>query len=478
MLLEVGQTYAGRYRIARKLGEGAMGAVYEAEHILIHRRVALKVLLPTVAERGGALHRFEREAQAAGRIGSPHIVEVLDMGDLAGADYDGAAGGPIPPARFTSPSGEGTARFIVMELLEGETLQQRLDVLGRLPPVEIASICCQVLAGLGAAHAADIVHRDLKPANVFLVRGRGGGDFVKILDFGVSKFTAVSDELHQTAPGATLGTPYYMSPEQAKGSPRIDHRSDLYSVGVILYEAVSGQVPFDAGTFNELIFRIVLESPPPLESFLPDVDPGFVAIVNKAMAREPDERYQSARELHDALAQWLTRATGRTVAPGVVPWDAGQPFEPSASSPTGKRVAGPGTEVGFDHAATLLHVPRARRPFGAIAVGGALLGAVVGGSILFLPRGDPGTPPAATATATATVSAAPPPPATTAPPVAPPITSSAAPPEVPAPPHSAAPPPVTAKAPASSKKPTPAATQAPAPAPVPAPNQRTVPSEL
>jgi serine/threonine-protein kinase len=455
MLLEVGQTYAGRYRIARKLGEGAMGAVYEAEHILIHRRVALKVLLPTVAERGGALHRFEREAQAAGRIGSPHIVEVLDMGDLA------------------APDGSGTARFIVMELLEGETLQQRLDVLGRLTPVEIATIACQVLAGLGAAHAADIVHRDLKPANVFLVRGRAG-DFVKILDFGVSKFASLGEDMHQTAPGATLGTPYYMSPEQAKGSPRIDHRSDLYSVGVMLYETVTGQVPFDAGTFNELIFRIVLESPPPFESFVPDADPDFVAIVKKAMAREPDERYQTAREMHDALSQWLTRQTGRAVAPGVVPWDAAQPFVPETTTATARRVTGPSTEIGFDHAATLLHVPRAKRPFGAIAAGGALLGVIVAGSILFLPRTDAGRTRPAASTPAASAS----PPASSAPPVAPPLaTASAAPPPVPAPPHSAAPP-VAAKVPASSKKATPAAPQAPAPAPVPGPAQRTVPSEL
>jgi eukaryotic-like serine/threonine-protein kinase len=281
MALLDGQIYAGRYRVVRKLGDGAMGAVYEAENVLIRRNVAIKVLHPHVAERHDALRRFEREAQAAGRIGSPHIVEVLDMGQI-----------------------EGGARFLVMELLEGVTLAQRIRDAGRLPPEEAAGLVMQLLAGLGAAHAADIVHRDLKPANVFLV-GRGGGDYVKILDFGVSKFAVAGDDMGMTGAGSVLGTPLYMSPEQAKGARHVDHRSDLYAVGVLLYECVTGKVPFEAETFNELIFRIVLEAPPPIESVVPDLDPAFVAIVHKAMAREVGERYQTAREMHDALAHWL-----------------------------------------------------------------------------------------------------------------------------------------------------------------------------
>ncbi len=151
MALANGQIYAGRYRVVRKLGDGAMGAVYEAENVLIRRHVAIKVLHPHVAERHDALRRFEREAQAAGRIGSPHIVEVLDMGEL-----------------------EGGARFLVMELLEGITLSQRIHDAGRLSPEEGAAVVLQLLAGLGAAHAADIVHRDLKPANVFLASNTRG----------------------------------------------------------------------------------------------------------------------------------------------------------------------------------------------------------------------------------------------------------------------------------------------------------------
>jgi serine/threonine-protein kinase len=422
-----------------------MGAVYEAEHILIHRRVALKVLHGHVAQQHDALRRFEREAQAAGRIGSAHIVEVLDMGEL----------------------GDGS-RFIVMELLEGETLADRLRTLGRMVPEEAAPIACQVLAGLGAAHAADIVHRDLKPANVFLLGGRG--DFVKILDFGVSKFSAVTEEMGGTSPGTAVGTPYYMSPEQAKGAQKIDHRSDLYAVGVLLYECVTGQVPFDAGTFNELIFRIVLESPPPLETFVPDADPAFVALVRKAMAREPGERFQTAREMYEALTQWLGQATGHAAAPGAVPWGApaGPPPPRLAGAPTG-----PATDIALEHAPTLLREPRRKRSGGAFLVAGVLGVLVVSTLVLVAARSGPGRDPVAAApSASAPVAS---PPAVTAPsasvPVTPassPATDSAAPPT--------APPPTTTAAHGTRKPARPV--PGPTARPVTAPGRRTVSSEL
>jgi serine/threonine-protein kinase len=192
-----------------------------------------------------------------------------------------------------------------MELLEGTTLAQRIRDAGRLSPMEAATLVLQLLDGLAAAHAAAIVHRDLKPANIFLAEG-GAYELVKILDFGVSKFMGGAEDLAATGGGLVLGTPFYMSPEQAKGADAIDHRSDLYAVGVILYECVTGKVPYQAKTLNELIFRIVLEAPPPLSSVVPDLDPAFVAIVEKAMAREAGERFQTAREMHEALSAWLT----------------------------------------------------------------------------------------------------------------------------------------------------------------------------
>ncbi|MEP7120459.1 MAG: serine/threonine-protein kinase [Byssovorax sp.] len=292
MQLTLGQIYADKYRIVRLLGEGAMGAVYEAENTRIRRKVAIKILHPQIAQKADTLRRFEREAQAAGRIGSQHIVEVLDLGELA----DGS-------------------RFMVLEYLDGTTLDQRIRSRGRLTPEEATPIVCQLLEGLGAAHKAEIIHRDLKPANIYLCPKPGGVDFVKILDFGVSKFNVLNDEMSMTSTGAVLGTPYYMSPEQAKGSRAVDPRSDLYAVGVILYECITGQVPFSAETFNELIFRIVLESPPPVESFVPNLDPAFTAIIHKAMAREAGERFQTAEEFRSILTYWSERSAAGPGAP-------------------------------------------------------------------------------------------------------------------------------------------------------------------
>lgn len=282
MQLNTGDLVDGKYRIVRLLGEGGMGAVYEGENVRIHRRVAIKVLHAGVAANGDAVARFEREAQAAGRIGSEHIVEVLDLGQLADGE-----------------------RYMVMEFMDGESLSSRIHKSGRLTAAQVYPIAIQMLEGLGAAHSAGIIHRDLKPDNVYLVRSKKGHtDFVKLLDFGISKFNVMGGEFSMTRTGAVMGTPYYMAPEQAKGAKDIDTRVDIYAAGVILYEAVSGQVPFNADTFNELIFKIVLESPPPVEQVAPGLDPGFAAIVSKAMARDLTERFASCEDFLAALNAW------------------------------------------------------------------------------------------------------------------------------------------------------------------------------
>ena len=287
-MLSTGEIIDGKYRVIRLIGEGGMGAVYEAENVRIHRRVAIKVLHAGVAETGEAVQRFEREAQAAGRIGSEHIVEVLDLGNLASGD-----------------------RYLVMEFMDGDSLNGRIKARGRLNPPDVYPIAYQLLSALQAAHSAGIIHRDLKPDNVFLLRSRGGqADFVKLLDFGISKFSQLSGDsgFSMTRTGAVMGTPYYMAPEQAKGAKELDHRVDLYAAGVILYEALTGEVPFNADTFNELLFKIVLEQPRPVEQLRPDIDPGFAGIVNKAMAREPSARFQSAQEFQQALQLWASNS--------------------------------------------------------------------------------------------------------------------------------------------------------------------------
>jgi serine/threonine-protein kinase len=316
-----------------------MGAVFEGANTRIHRRVAIKVLHASVARKETHVQRFEKEATAAGRIGSEHIVEVLDIGSLPGGEL-----------------------FMVMEFLEGEDLAARIKRHKRLTPHQAAPIVHEILEGLGAAHRAGIIHRDLKPENVYLLSSRAGRrDFVKVLDFGVSKFSALEGEgMSMTSTGAVMGTPYYLSPEQARGLKTIDARSDLYSVGVVLYQAVTGRLPFAAETFNELVFKIALEAPDPAESVVPNLDPAFAAIIGKAMVRDVNGRFQSAREFQQAIEEWMAmnppldagRASGAGGAPGArttrsgtmamdqvvpadpaPPWTGGQPPAPTPSNP-------------------------------------------------------------------------------------------------------------------------------------------------
>jgi serine/threonine protein kinase len=296
MSLEPGQVIEGKYRIKRLIGEGGMGAVFEGENTRIQRRVAIKVLHPSFTGNKDVTQRFERESQAAGRIGNDHILEVLDMGTLADGSH-----------------------FMVLEFLDGEPLSARVKRLSRMTPDQVAPLARQMLAGLGAAHAAGIVHRDLKPDNIYILKEKAGvRDYVKIIDFGISKFQPLAgDGMKMTSTGAVMGTPYYMSPEQASGSQQADGRSDLYSVGVILYECVTGRVPFDGETFNQLMFKIVLSDPPPLLDLVPDLNPAFASIVLKAMTRDATQRFQTADEFSSALAAWIERGAQVSIpAPG------------------------------------------------------------------------------------------------------------------------------------------------------------------
>ncbi len=287
MLFEAGHVIDGKYRLVRLIGTGGMGSVYEGENLLIRRRVAIKILHAGATGNSDAIRRFEREAQAAGEIGNDHILEVLDLGSL--------------------PNGD---RYMVMEYLDGETLAARIERHGKLTPGQIAPIARQFLTALASAHAAGIIHRDLKPENIFILRAKAGrADFVKLIDFGISKFSRpfTEGEHRMTRADAVLGTPCYMSPEQARGARETDVRSDIYSCGVILYESVTGRLPFEGESFNDLMFKIALSDAPSPLTFVPSLDPDFAWLINRAIAREPENRFATAQEFAEALDEWMRK---------------------------------------------------------------------------------------------------------------------------------------------------------------------------
>jgi serine/threonine protein kinase/HD superfamily phosphodiesterase len=273
----IGQTL-GSFRVISLLGEGGMGRVYLAEHVLIGRRAAIKVLAAEIANNEDFVSRFFTEARAVNDIRHPNIVEVTDFGTF----------GKLP--------------YIVMELLDGETLEERLSRVRMLDAASATRVVAQVAAAVGAGHDHGMVHRDLKPANIFLRNHPDYPDFVKVLDFGIAKLVAQDRKVqHHTEMGALIGTPAYMSPEQCLGDTHLDHRSDIYSLGVVLYQMVTGRLPFTAETAGRLIMSHVQETPPPPQSINPVISAAMSAIVLRAMAKKPDQRFSSMRELRDAI---------------------------------------------------------------------------------------------------------------------------------------------------------------------------------
>lgn len=266
-----------------------MGAVYEGQHELIGKRLAIKCLHAQFATNPEIVERFYREAQAATAVGNEHIIEVTDVGTFD----DGAP-------------------FIVMEFLEGIELAKLIEKEGSLPVSRLIHIVTQVCGALAAAHARGIVHRDMKPENIFLIKRGNDADFVKVLDFGVSKVRDASDSMggHAlTRTGMAIGTPYYMPPEQAQGVRDLDHRADIYAVGVILYQGLTGHLPFDAESYPALLLKIVSERPAPLRVFRNDLPEPLENLVLKAMARDRKDRFQSTEELAEALQRYAVLQT-------------------------------------------------------------------------------------------------------------------------------------------------------------------------
>jgi serine/threonine protein kinase len=296
-----GEVLEGKYRVERYLGVGGMGAVARATHLVRKASVALKFMSPAVISLRGATERFANEAVAASQIDSDHVVRVLDVGRLPN---------DVP--------------YLVMELLDGTDLAEVLSrQRGERRPLDVpraVHLALQMLRGLQAAHAAGIVHRDMKPSNVFLVSKDGEPDFVKLVDFGISKVRAAdppaADATPLTNSNSALGTPLYMSPEQARSPRDVDHRTDLYAVGAILYECLSGRTPYVApsGEITDLLFQIFTTEPTPLSTLQPDLPEGLVAVVHRALTRDLTVRFGSALEMAEALAPFADERSAEVVA--------------------------------------------------------------------------------------------------------------------------------------------------------------------
>ncbi len=275
----IGQTLIGKYRIEERLNEGGMGAVYRGTHVLMDKTVAIKVLRPSLAADERIVARFSREARAASRISHPHALSVTDFGE----SEDGVV-------------------FLVMEYLSGKTLKEVIRQDGPMPLVRVVEIVRQVAGALDAAHEQGVVHRDLKSENIMLLV-TDGREFAKVLDFGIAKIIEPEGAYDPglTAPNLVIGTPQYMSPEQCSQAPNIDARSDIYSLGVIIYEMLVGHVPFTAESPTGIMLKHLQEPAPSVLEERPDLQPAVGRVVSQTMAKLPENRYQRVADLVEDL---------------------------------------------------------------------------------------------------------------------------------------------------------------------------------
>jgi eukaryotic-like serine/threonine-protein kinase len=287
----------GNYQIKAKLGEGGMGAVYLGEHPLIGKRVAVKVLLEELSSKEDIVQRFFNEAKAVNDIGHQNIVDIVDFG------------------KMKNDSGGADIVYFIMEFLDGESLAARLRRTG-LSFKETMHVMAQCCSALAASHAKGIVHRDLKPENIYLCPRGGDKNFVKILDFGIAKLTGDTGQSHKTRTGLVIGTPTYMSPEQCEGKGLIDHRSDVYSLGVVMYELLTGRVPFPGEGFGEILVAHLTKTPDPLRSLNPDISPGLEAVVMHAIEKDRNRRFQSMAEYEAAVMDPATHLQQFSQLPG------------------------------------------------------------------------------------------------------------------------------------------------------------------
>lgn len=288
--VQPGDLISGKYRLQRVLGAGSMGSVWAARNELTDRDFAVKFLLPELAAKEDALQRFFHEARACGQIRNPSIVDVYDMGRA-----------------------DNGAPYLVMELLQGEGFDARLARVGKMRPVDVCRTMALVARGLDEAHARGLLHRDLKPGNIFFAVDKSSEVIPKVLDFGISK--EMSDlDIVATTTGAVLGSPAYMSPEQARGDLDLDARADLWALGVIIYEALTGKLPFDAGNYNALMVKIISEPHVPVLERDATIPVELAQLVDRLLEKDRDRRIASAGELADRLERIYVRLTDTPLA--------------------------------------------------------------------------------------------------------------------------------------------------------------------
>jgi hypothetical protein len=366
LALEAGDILAGKYRVERVLGAGGMGVVVLAHHLTLDEKVAIKFLLPQMLDDSaatGSASRFLREARAAVKIKSEHVARVFDVGTL-----------------------ENGAPFMVMEFLEGGDLAAWLRERGALPIEQTVEFVLQACVAVAEAHRLGIVHRDLKPANLFCIRRPDGQLAIKVLDFGISKMTGTNGALSgmDTGPATLMGSPFYMSPEQMRSATDVDARTDIWALGVVLHELLSGKVPFHGQTITEVATKIAVEAPVPLRNLRPELAPGIEAAVLRCLEKDRKKRFPSVGDLATALlpfgprhsAVYVDRIMGTLDASAVTPreWD----WAPSSRSPNASAAPAGGTIASMGRT-----VPRGiRAKTGLVAGVCALLAAVALGAVL------------------------------------------------------------------------------------------------
>ena len=311
----VGTVLAERYHVLKKLGEGGMGQVYLAEHVKMGRKSAVKVMHPAMIHDAGAIGRFNREAANASRINHPNVAGIYDFGETP----------------------EGLV-YLAMEFIEGETLTDLLKANGALPPLRAAEIARQTAEALHVAHEMGIVHRDLKPDNIMITKDHDGDDCVKVVDFGIAK-AAGGEGQNVTRTGMVVGTPEYMSPEQLSGD-KLDGRSDLYSLGLVTFNMLTGRLPFPSETTQSAMIARLTEEPRPLAEMKADVSwpPEMQAVMDRVLARDVNKRYQKAREfgraIVDAAAQMPARASAGAGTMVIAPVAPNGQTAPRSARPT------------------------------------------------------------------------------------------------------------------------------------------------